>query len=93
MTLTLASLLDPPGIVAGAAFVTSIVALLKGVFPSLTVSGALMAFVLSAVLYVLAGVSAGAASLDAGFAVFVSWVACATGAVGINGTYRHVTHA
>ena len=92
MTLTLASLLEPAGIVAGAAFVTSIVALLKYAFPVVNerVSGALMAFVLSAILYVLAGISTAAVTLDAWFAVFVCWVACATAAVGVHSTVQHV---
>lgn len=92
MDLTLASLLTVAGIAAGAAFTTAIVALLKGVFPGIDerVSGALMAFVITAVLYVLAGISTGAVTLDAWFAVFVAWITCATAAVGVHSTVQHV---
>ena len=92
MNLTLSGLLTPEGIVAGAALVTTIIAMLKGVWSDLDarVSGALMAFVLTLVLYVLAGVSSGAVTLDAWFAVFIAWVSCATSAVGIHSTVQHV---
>ncbi len=92
MNLTLATLLEVAGIAAGAAFTTTIVQLLKSVFSVIDsrVSGALLAFVITAVLYVLAGLSTGAASLDAWFAVFVAWVTCATAAVGVYSTLTHV---
>ena len=92
MTLTLASLLEVAGIAAAAALTTGIVALLKSVFPPLNakVSGALMAFVITLVLYLLAGFSTGAGSLEAWFAVFVAWLTCATAAVGVYSTVNHV---
>lgn len=92
MDLTLAGLLTVAGVAAGAVFVTTIVALLKNVFskyvPALDQNGALLAFILSALLYVLAGVATGANTLDAAFAVFVAWVTCATAAIGVNATIR-----
>ena len=92
MTLTLASLLEVAGIAAAAALTTGIVALLKSVFPPLDakVSGALMAFVITLVLYILAGLSTGAGDLEAWFAVFVAWLTCATAAVGVYSTVNHV---
>lgn len=92
MDLTLAGLLTVAGVAAGAVFVTTIVALLKNVFsryiPALDQNGALLAFIISALLYVLAGIATGASTLDAAFAVFVAWVTCATAAIGVNATIR-----
>lgn len=90
--MTFAQLLEPEGIAAFAALVTGFVALLKYVFPPLDakVSGALMAFVLTAIGYILCGASVGVATLDAGLLVFVAWVTCATASVGINSTVSHV---
>lgn len=92
MTLTLADLLTVGGVAAGAVFVTTLVSLFKNVFsryvPSLDQNGALLAFVFTAVLYVLAGIATGADTLDAAFAVFVAGVTCAVAAVGVNGTIR-----
>lgn len=93
MNLTLADFLTVAGVAAAAAFATGIVALVKAVFPVVDarVSGAVMVFILTAILYVLAGVSTGAATLDAWFAVFVAWVTCATAAVGVYSTVQHVS--
>lgn len=91
--LTLAALLTVAGVAAGAAFTTVVVSLIKNVFPVVDakVSGALMAFVFTLMLYILAGVSAGAGTLDAWFAVFVAWITCATTAVGAHSTFKHAT--
>lgn len=92
MDLTLSGLLTVEGVAAGAVFVTTIVALLKNVFskyiPALDQNGALLSFILSAVLYLIAGVATAPASVDAAFAVFVAWVTCASAAVGVNATLR-----
>lgn len=92
MNLTLANALTPEGIVAAAALITTIVALIKNVFsryvPALDQNGALMAFVLAAVLYVLVAIATGADGTESLFAVFVSFIACATSAVGVNATIR-----
>lgn len=92
MDLTLAGLLTVAGVAAGAVFVTSLVSLIKNVFakyvPALDQNGALLAFILSAVLYVLAGIATGASTLEAAFAVFVAWATCAAAAVGVNSTIR-----
>lgn len=91
--LTFASFLTPTGIIAAAALVTGTVQLIKSVVPAIDarVSGALMAFVLTAILYVLAGIATGVSSLDAGLVVFAAWLACATSSVGIKATSDHVT--
>lgn len=92
MDLTLAGLLTVAGVAAGAVFVTTLVSLIKNVFsryiPELDQNGALLAFVISAVLYVLAGIATGANTLEAAFAVFVAWVTCAVAAIGVNSTIR-----
>lgn len=97
MDLTLAGMLTVPGVAAGAVFVTTLVALLKNVFSpywsALDQNGALLAFILSAILYLLAGIATGAGTLEAAFAVFVAWVTCACAAIGVNGTIRTASAA
>lgn len=92
MDLTFAALLTPEGVVAAAALTTSVVALFRNVLPALAerMSGALLAFALTAVLYVLAAIAVGIASMDAALGLFIAWVACATSAVGIHSTVKHV---
>lgn len=91
--LTFASFLTPTGIVAAAALITGFIQLIKSVFTVVDarVSGALMAFVFSAILYVLTAFATGVTSPDAGLAVFMAWLACATSSVGIKATSDHVT--
>lgn len=91
--MTFASLLTPEGIVAFATVVTSLVALIKYVFPGIdaVVSGALMAFTLTAIGYVLCAFAVGVGTLDAALLVFVAWLACATASVGIHSTAQHVS--
>lgn len=92
MNITFASLLTPEGIVIAGGLVTSLVELIKRVLPTIDekVSGALLAFVLSAVLYILAAVATSVGDLDAGLVVFTAWLACALAAVGVNATVTHV---
>lgn len=91
---TLAAILLGAGAFPAAAIIRQLIELLKAVFPSLDakVSGALQAFILSAVLYVFAYVAVvGAnASAESAFAAFLAWCACATSAVGINSSLGHV---
>ena len=91
MTVTFASLLEPGGVITAAVIITTLVQLLKAVFPTLDarVSGALLAFVFSAVLYVLAAFATGADNLDEGLLVFLAWLSCATSAVGIKSAVSH----
>lgn len=95
MDLTFASLLTPEGAVAFAAVVTGFIAIIKYTFPVVDarVSGALMAFVLTAIGYVLCAFATGVGTLDAGLLVFVAWLGCATSAVGIHSSVQHVTEA
>ncbi len=95
MNITFESLLTPEGVLVAAALITTLVQLIKSVLPALDarVSGALMAFSISLVLYVLAGVATGVADLNAGLAVFAAWLACATAAVGIKSAATHAVEA
>ena len=90
--MTFAQLLEPQGIAAFAAVATTLVALIKYVFPVIDarVSGALMAFVITAIGYALCAIAVQVATLDHGLLVFVSWLTCATAAVGVNSTVSHV---
>ena len=92
MDLTFQSFLTPQGVVAAAAIITVLIQLIKSVFPAIDarVSGALMAFVLSAVLYVLTALAVGVVDANAGLTVFLAWLSCATSAVGIKSTADHV---
>ena len=89
--LTVASLLTEAGARTAARLVTTLVELLKdGVgFRAPTASGAALAFGLSALLYILAGVATGVDSLDEGLVVFVAWLTCVTSAVGLYSTITH----
>ena len=87
---TFASFLTAEGIVVAGALITAFVQLIKGVFPVIDerVPGAVMAFVLSGVLYVLTAIVVGIGSPDAALTVVASWLACATASVGVYSTVR-----
>lgn len=89
--ISFATLLTPPGVVVAAGLTTAFVELIKRVFPAIDarVSGALLAFVFDALLYILAALATGVADLDAGLLVFMAWLSCATSAVGISSTIEH----
>jgi Mg2+/Co2+ transporter CorB len=93
MNLTFAALYTPEGVVIAAGVITSFVALLKNVFPVIDakVSGALMAFVVSALLYLASLTAVPILAPDNVLALLMAWLACATAAVGINSTVKHVT--
>lgn len=95
MDLTFASFITPPGVIAAAAIVTGLIQVIKTVLPAIDarVSGALMAFVLTAVLYVLTAAAIGVASADAGLTIFLAWLSCATSAIGIKSAADHVNAA
>jgi hypothetical protein len=90
--LTFARLLTPEGIIAAATLTTSLVALLKWLFPVLDaqVSGARMAFFFTAALYAIAGIAIPLGTPDAALALFIAWLSCATAAVGIHATAKHI---
>lgn len=91
MSLTFAAFLTPAGVVAAAAAITMLVQLLKGVFPTIDarVSGAILAFSLSAVLYAATAAATGLPTWDAGLTVFLAWLSCATSSVGIKAATDH----
>lgn len=90
--MTFESLLTPEGITGAAVLTTTFVALIKGVFPVIDarVSGALMAFVLTAVLYILTAFATKPADLNGLLTVFSAWLIAATAAVGIKSAATHV---
>lgn len=92
LDVSFASFLTPPGVIAAAAVITTLVQLIKSVFPAIDakVSGALMAFVGSAVLYVFTAVAVGVPTFDSGLLVFLAWLSCATSSVGIKSATNHV---
>jgi predicted anti-sigma-YlaC factor YlaD len=92
--LTVASLMTPGGAIIAAALITSLVELLKAAAPGLDarVSGALIAFVASAVLYVLVAIALWPLTADGILNVFAAWLACAIAAVGIKSTATHVAN-
>ena len=89
-TLTFAILLTAAGAGIAAGIITALVELIKSALPTVAqrFTGAFLAFVLSAILYVLAGIAVGVSTLDAGLVVFVAWITAATSAVGIHSTIR-----
>ena len=91
-TVTFASLLEPAGLVIAAGIVSGLIEVVKNALPWLgeRVSGALMAFVITAILYVLAGAATGVATLDAGLGIFMAWLACLTAAMGLKGGSAHL---
>lgn len=88
---TFASFLNAAGAGVAAIIITSLVQLVKTALPSIgeRVSGALMAFVASAVLYLLTAVATGVSTFDSGLNVFLAWLTCATAAVGAYSVVRH----
>lgn len=95
MNLTFASLITPEGIAAAGALTTAIIALLKRVFPPIDarVSGAVLAFILTAVLYLAGIVAVGIPVADSVLTWITAWVACATVAVGVHSTVTHARDA
>lgn len=91
-TPTFASFLSPEGIIVAGGLITAFVQLIKTVFPVIDerVSGAVMAFSLSAILYVATALVVGVGTPDMGLTVIASWLACATAAVGTYASVQHV---
>ena len=87
---TFAAFLTPEGIVVAGGLITAFVQLIKTVFPIVDekVSGAVMAFGLSAILYAITAVVVSIATPDAALTVIASWLACATAAVGVHSTAK-----
>lgn len=92
MPVSFADFLTPGGVTIAAGIVTGFVEVVKATIPKIdeAVSGALLAFGLTAGLYVLTAVATGVPTLDAGLNVFLAWLACATAAIGIKSAVSHV---
>lgn len=88
---TFASFLSPEGIIVAGSLITALIQLIKSVFPAIDakVSGAVQAFVLSAVLYLVTALVVGLPSADAYLTLIASWLACATAAVGVHSTVKY----
>lgn len=89
--LTLTVVLTAGGAVTAAAVTRQLVELVKRAFPVIDarISGASLAFTLTGVLYVVAFVTVGEHTPDGAFIAFLSWLSCATSAIGINATLDH----
>lgn len=90
--LTFAALVTAPGIAAAAALSTSVISLTKRVSPWLDAnfSGAVMAFIFTALVYAIGFVVAGRpVTPDGALLWIVSWVTCATAAVGVHSAATH----
>jgi hypothetical protein len=89
-TPTFAAMLTPEGIVVAGGLITAFVQLIKTVFPIVDekVPGAIMAFTLSAALYMATALVVGVPTPDAYLTVLASWLACATAAVGVYSTAK-----
>lgn len=89
MTFTFEDLTTPGGMAAAAALIMALVQILKAVAPGLfaRMTGALWAFIGTAVLYVIGAVVLAPtwANANAGLAFFIAWVSCALIALGIHG--------
>jgi hypothetical protein len=95
MNITFEMLVTAAAVPIAAGIITTLVTLLKTSFPILDarVSGAAMAFALSALLYVFAGIALRTDAWTANDAlnVFLAWLAVASAAVGLKSTFDHVT--
>lgn len=91
INLTIADLVTGPGVVAVAALVTSIISILKNVFPPIDArySGALQAFVITGVLYILAAISLHPADINGYFQIFLFWLTALSSAIGIHSGTSH----
>jgi hypothetical protein len=80
--VTFDSFLTPEGIVVAGGIITTLISVLRTAIPQVsTINGALLALVISAILYVLTAVQVGVGDLNAGLTVFAAWLACASTAV------------
>ena len=88
---TFASFLQPEGIVVAGGLITAFIQLIKVTFPVVdaTITGAVQAFLLSAVLYLVTAIVVGVSTPDAYLTVLASWIACATAAVGVHSSVKY----
>lgn len=87
---TFASFLSPEGIVVAGGLITALIQLVKVTFPLIDerVSGAVLAFGASALLYIVTAIVVGVSTPDAYLTVIASWIACATASVGVYSTAK-----
>lgn len=99
MDIAFADLVTPAGVVVAAGLIVGLIQLIKASFAGIDarISGASLAFFLSAVLYVLVALalrSEGAITTADGYlGVFAAWLTAATSAVGIKASFSHATSA
>jgi hypothetical protein len=89
-----ASFLTPGGAIVAAGIATAFIEVIKASIPVVgnAVSGALMAFILTAILYVFTALAVGVATPDDGLNIFLAWLTCSTSAIGIKSVTGHVAH-
>ena len=94
-TPTFASFLTPEGIIVAGGLITAFVQLLKTTFPPIDakVSGAVMAFSLSALVYIATAIVTGISTPDGALTVIASFIACGTASVGAYASVKHATGA
>lgn len=96
MDVTFDILVTPAGVVIAAGIITGLVQILKTAIPILDakVSGALMAFVISAGLYVVTALALNSIGdlegPNGALNVFLAWLSAATSAIGIKASVAHV---
>jgi hypothetical protein len=93
MNVTFESFLTPAGLLVAAGLITTLIEIIKTAFPVIDarVSGAAMAFVLSALLYIATAWAVTVPTANAGLEVFAAWLACAASAIGIKSGATHFT--
>lgn len=91
--MTFLDLITPAGIVGAAALIVTLVQVVKAALPIVAarVSGALLAFIATGILYALAAVVLPSAGPDQLLQVFAAWVAVAGLAIGIKSGGEHVS--
>lgn len=98
-TLTFAALVTPAGIITAGGFVTVLVQIVKGIFPTLDakVSGALQAVFFTSILYLLTGITLASSGQivnpDGALTVFAAWLTCSASAIGIKAGFTHAALA
>ena len=92
MELSWASFITPEGIIVAAGLVNRLVQVLKTVSPTLDrrVSGALLSFIASGVLYLITAAVIATADPNLLLTTFAAWLSVAGGSIGINSVIKHV---
>jgi hypothetical protein len=90
--ITFDTLLTAAGAGIAGGIITALVELIKGVLRTTgrEINGAVLAFVLSAILYIIALFATDSLDFDPGLQVFLAWLTCAVASVGIYTSIRQV---